>query len=89
MIAMIKVFELHQSIQITCGKISTHVKKHNPGTSHDLYCTYLSAISRITFTYSTALCKIILQTIHGMQDINSQHLIVQSPVAFYTYKNLQ
>ena len=71
---LIKVFALHQSIQLTCGKISTHVQKHNSGTSHDLYCTYLRAISRITFTYSTALFKIILQTNHCMQDTNSQRL---------------
>ena len=57
---MIKVFALHQSIQLTCGKISIHVKKHNSGTPHDLHCTYLRAISRITFAYSTALFKIIL-----------------------------
>ena len=57
---MIKVFALHQSIQLTCGKMSTHVKKHNLGTPHDMYGTCLRAISRITFTYSTALFKIIL-----------------------------
>ena len=86
---MIKVFALHQSTQLTCGKISTHVKKHNSGTPHILYCTYLHAISGITFTYSTALFKIILQTNHCMQDTNSKHLRVSSPVAFYTYKKLQ
>ena len=68
---MIKVFTLHQNIQLTCGKISTHVKKHNSGTRHDLYCTYLRAISRITFSYSTALFKIILRTNHRMQDTST------------------
>ena len=63
--------------------------KNNSGTPHDLYCTYLRAIPRITFTYSTALCKIILQTNYCMQGTSSQHLRVQSPVAFYTYKKLQ
>ena len=86
---MIKVFALHQGIQLICGKISTQVKRHNCSTSHDLYCTYSRAISRFTFAYSTAPFIIILQTNHCMQDPNSQHLRVQSPVAFYTHKKLQ
>ena len=72
------MFTLHKSIQLTGGKISARLKKHNSSTLHDLYCTYLHAISKITFTYSTALFKIILQTNHCMQDTNSQHL--KSPI---------
>ena len=60
---MIKVFALHQSIRLTCGKISAPVRKHNFSTPHDLYGTCLHAISKITFIYGTALFKLFSKQI--------------------------